>query len=53
VESQVPFDVVFMDNIMKEMNGPEAAEKMRALGFTNHIIGITGNVVPGIPLNRI
>ena len=42
----VPFDtVVFMDNIMILMHGPEAAQAMRAAGFAGLIIGVTGNVM--------
>lgn len=35
-------DVVIMDNIMVEMHGPDAAFKMRALGYTGLILGLTG-----------
>ena len=42
----IPFDVVFMDNIMLRMNGPEAAQLMRKNGFKGRIIGVTGNVLP-------
>ena len=38
------FDIILMDNIMKEMHGPEAARIIRASGFTGLIIGVTGNV---------
>ena len=44
-EAGVPFDVVFMDNIMILMHGPEAAQAMRAAGFAGLIIGVTGNVM--------
>lgn len=40
-----PFDAVFMDNIMNHMNGPDAAQMMRAAGFEGLIIGVTGNVM--------
>ena len=40
-----PFDAVFMDNIMNRMNGPEAAQAMRATGYDGLIIGVTGNVM--------
>ena len=40
-----PFDAVFMDNIMNHMNGPDAAQLMRAGGFDGLIIGVTGNVM--------
>ena len=41
-----PYDVVFMDNIMVVMHGPEAAQAMRAAGFRGLIVGVTGNVMP-------
>ena len=40
-----PFDVVFMDNIMNIMNGPEAARRMRESGFGGLIVGVTGSVM--------
>ena len=36
------FDIIFMDNIMTTMNGPEAAEAIRALGYRGKIVGLTG-----------
>jgi CheY-like chemotaxis protein len=44
-EGGAPFDVVFMDNIMILMHGPEAAQMMRAAGFRGLIVGVTGNVM--------
>lgn len=41
-----PFDIVFMDNVMTLMNGPEAAELMRSDGYMGLIVGVTGNVLP-------
>lgn len=40
-----PFDIVFMDNTMIHMNGPEAAQGMRSAGFKGLIVGVTGNVM--------
>ena len=40
-----PFDIVFMDNIMIRMNGPEAAQLMRSGGYRGLIVGVTGNVM--------
>ena len=45
-QQDIPFDFVFMDNIMLRMNGPEAAQLMRKNGFKGRIIGVTGNVLP-------
>ena len=40
-------DLVLIDYIMINMNGPEAVQKMRVeLGFTGPVIGITGNALP-------
>ena len=40
-------DLVLVDYIMINMNGPEAVQKMRAeLGYTGPVIGITGNALP-------
>lgn len=38
-------DVVFLDNFMVRMHGPETAKVFRSLGFTGLIIGVTGNVL--------
>lgn len=40
-----PFDIVFMDNTMIRMNGPEAAQLMRSSGYSGLIVGVTGNVM--------
>jgi CheY-like chemotaxis protein len=39
------YKVVFMDNLMPVMNGPDAARHLRKIGFENLIIGVTGNVM--------
>ena len=40
-----PVDIVFMDNVMNVMHGPEAARRMRCGGYKGLIIGVTGNVM--------
>jgi len=40
------FDVILMDNVMPNMNGPTAAQVLRAAGYKGIIIGITGHVLP-------
>ena len=37
------YDVLFMDFVMPKMNGPDATQAIRELGFTGPIIGVTGN----------
>lgn len=44
--SSTAIDAVLMDNIMVNMNGPEAAQRMRVLGYRGPIIGVTGNALP-------
>jgi signal transduction histidine kinase/CheY-like chemotaxis protein len=43
--SPVRTDVIFMDNIMKVMHGPEASKELRAIGFNGTIVGVSGNVL--------
>jgi len=40
-----PYHVIFMDNTMLSMNGPEASKQIRELGYQGFIIGVTGNVL--------
>merc|ERR1712139_355620 len=39
------YALILMDNQMPIMNGMEATEKIRKLGYENPIIGVTGNVM--------
>jgi CheY-like chemotaxis protein len=39
-----PYDTILMDYEMPVMNGPTAAQKIRALGCDSFIVGITGNL---------
>jgi CheY-like chemotaxis protein len=40
-------DIVLLDYIMINLNGPEAARRMRSeLGYRGVIVGITGNALP-------
>lgn len=39
------YDIIFIDNLMPEMNGVEATKIIRKNGFKNLIIGITGNIM--------
>ena len=41
-----PPDVILIDYIMPNMDGPTATRAIRALGFKGLIIGVTGNALP-------
>jgi signal transduction histidine kinase/DNA-binding NarL/FixJ family response regulator len=40
-----PFNTILMDFEMPVMNGPDATEEIRKLGFQKLIVGVTGNVL--------
>jgi CheY-like chemotaxis protein len=46
VERGDPFDTVLLNYEMPVMNGPRAADEMRARGSHVFIVGITGNLLP-------
>ena len=39
------YSIIFLDNVMLTMNGPEASKQIRELGYQGLIIGVTGNVL--------
>ena len=46
-EAGDPYDVIFMDSEMTNMNGPMASREIREqLGYQGMIIGVTGNALP-------
>ena len=45
IERAAPYDIIFIDNLMPEMNGTDAVRIMRSNGFNRLIIGITGNIM--------
>ena len=45
IKSNNIYDLIFMDNQMPIMTGPEASNKIRDLGYTIPIIGLTGNIM--------
>ena len=40
------YDIIFMDYVMPNMNGPTATKKIRDFGYTGPIYGVTGNSLP-------
>jgi signal transduction histidine kinase len=47
IESGKRYDIIFMDHMMPEMDGIEATERMRELGYTGAIIALTANALVG------
>ena len=47
VEMGHVYDIIFMDHMMPGMDGVEAMEKLRALGYTHPIVVLTANVMMG------
>ena len=41
--SRSPYDVILMDFIMPNMDGPTAVKEIRSMGYTAPIFGVTGN----------
>eukprot|EP00597_Dinobryon_sp_UTEXLB2267_P001423 CAMPEP_0170066180 /NCGR_PEP_ID=MMETSP0019_2-20121128/5969_1 /TAXON_ID=98059 /ORGANISM="Dinobryon sp., Strain UTEXLB2267" /LENGTH=549 /DNA_ID=CAMNT_0010273195 /DNA_START=444 /DNA_END=2089 /DNA_ORIENTATION=+ len=40
------YDIIVMDNLMPVMNGQDACELMRSMGYNGIILGLTGNALP-------
>lgn len=47
IKSGRVYDIVFMDHMMPKMNGIEAAEIIRGMGYTHPIVALTANAVTG------
>lgn len=44
LETHNNYSIIFMDSMMPVMGGIEATGKIRALGFTGMIVGVTGDI---------
>jgi signal transduction histidine kinase/DNA-binding response OmpR family regulator len=47
IENGAVYDVVFMDHFMPKMDGIEAVQKIRALGYSLPVIALTANAMTG------
>ncbi len=39
------YDIIFMDSIMPNVCGPDAAQTLRSMGYSHPLIGVTGNAL--------
>ena len=43
----MPYDVILMDSVMPKVSGIEATKVIvQELGFSNLVVGVTGNILP-------
>jgi CheY-like chemotaxis protein/nitrogen-specific signal transduction histidine kinase len=47
IKSGSEYDIIFMDHLMPKMDGVEAAQIIRGLGYTGHIVALTANALTG------
>jgi CheY-like chemotaxis protein/anti-sigma regulatory factor (Ser/Thr protein kinase) len=47
IKSGKTYDIVFMDHMMPQMDGIEATQQLRALGYTGIIVALTANALVG------
>jgi CheY-like chemotaxis protein len=45
-QGEKEFNVILMDYVMPEMDGPTATKAIRALGYKGLLVGVTGNLLP-------
>ena len=47
VKNGKEYDIIFMDHMMPEMNGLEATQALRSMGYTKPIVALTANALIG------
>ncbi|MCL2108490.1 MAG: ATP-binding protein [Oscillospiraceae bacterium] len=47
IQNGETYDIIFMDHMMPGMNGIEATQKIRTLGYNEKIIALTANAIVG------
>ena len=47
IEEGNVYDIIFMDHMMPQMDGIEAAKRIRALGYEEPIVALTANAISG------
>jgi CheY-like chemotaxis protein len=47
IKSGKTYDIIFMDHLMPELDGIEAAKQIRGLGYTHPIVALTANTESG------
>ena len=47
IESGKTYDIIFMDHMMPEMDGIEATQKLRSMGYKGVIVALTANALVG------
>ena len=47
IKSDKEYDVIFMDHMMPEMNGLEATQALRSMGYSKPIVALTANALIG------
>ena len=47
IRSGKVYDIIFMDHMMPEMDGIEAAKRIREMGYNHPIVALTANAVAG------
>ncbi|MCL2207133.1 MAG: ATP-binding protein, partial [Fibromonadales bacterium] len=47
IEADRPYDLIFMDHMMPEMDGVDATKRIRELGYNLPIVALTANAIHG------